>query len=187
MFESLLAIDHAVFLVINHLPHNDVSNWFALFLSGVGSAGIIWICVGVYVFLHEEKKDHRFFMPIGLVLMSCWVGVEGLLKYIFQRPRPSIIDGAYVIGSASWFSFPSSHAAISFAMATVFSRYEPRGRVVWYTIAFCISFSRIYLGVHYPLDVLVGGLVGWGIGMVALRLHSYPTSSYKKRSTVKQK
>ncbi len=181
MVEEILSIDRIVFLMINHLPHTWWSDWAALVLSGVGSAGLIWICIGTFFFFREEKKDHRFFIPIAFTLVSCGVFVEGLLKYLIHRPRPSVLEGAYLVGSAGWFSMPSSHAAISWAMAVIFSRYEHGARWVWYVLALGISLSRIYLGMHYPTDVLVGGCIGWGIGTIAVHLHSYPMGSKKKR------
>lgn len=167
--ETLLAFDRTIFLAINHLPHTFIRDGIALFLSGVGSAGFIWLCIGLLLFLREEKKDHRFFVPLIAVVFGCFIVVEGLLKYLFARPRPGADIGAIVVGGASWFSFPSSHAAISWAMAVVLSRYEPRWSILFYILAATISFSRIYLGVHYPVDVLVGSFIGYGVGMWALR------------------
>lgn len=165
--EILLATDRAVFFAINHLFHNAATDLIASFFSGVGSAGIIWVIIGVFFFFREEMKDRRFFVPIVFALGVCWVFVELLLKFLFQRPRPSVMEGAIIIGNASWFSMPSSHAAISWAMAVIFSRYEPKARWIWYTLAFLISFSRIYLGMHYPSDVVAGALIGVGIGKLA--------------------
>lgn len=194
MFAGLFSIDREIFFLINHIPHVWWSDWMALVLSGVGSAGLIWICLGVYFFFREEQKDPRFFIPTAFVLASCGVLVEGLLKYLIHRPRPSAFDGAHIVGYAGWFSMPSSHAAISWAMAVLFSRYEPKNRWIWYTLAFCISLSRIYLGMHYPSDVIVGGCIGWAVGVTALRLHTYPNhrdalhhTRRKKRSEKKRK
>lgn len=166
--EILLAIDRSLFITINHLPHTFISDNLALFFSGVGSAGFVWIGIGLFLFLKEEKKNHKFFVPILAALGLCWLLVEGVLKFLVARPRPGVLDNAIVVGSAGWFSFPSSHAATSWAMAVILARYEPRLTWVFYLLASVISFTRIYLGVHFPLDVLVGSFIGWGIGMVAL-------------------
>ncbi len=178
--ETLLAIDRAFFLGINHLPHTALTDWLALFFSGVGAAGFIWIGIGLFLFLQEEKKDHRFFVPIGAALGLCWFFVEGLLKFLVARPRPGVFDNAIVVGAAGWFSFPSSHAVTSWAMAVVLSYYEPRLRWLFYVLASVISFTRVYLGVHFPLDVIVGACIGWGIGRFALRWAEKPVRKEKK-------
>lgn len=165
--EFLLTLDRLLFLRINHLPHTPVPVWIAQFFSVAGSAGVIWLVIGGYLFIRDKRKDHGFFVPIGATLIACLIFVEGLVKYIVARPRPDIADGARIIGWAHWFSFPSSHAAISWAMAYIMCRYEPRGRIIWFVLAGLISFSRIYLGVHFPLDVLAGSIIGWGIGRVS--------------------
>ncbi len=177
--EILLATDRAFFIAVNHLPHTPLSDWLALFFSGVGASGFIWIGIGLFLFLREEGRDHRFFVPILVVISSCWLLVEGALKLLVARPRPGVTDGALIIGSAGWFSFPSSHAATSWAMAVVLARYEPRLRWIFYLLASLISFTRIYLGVHFPLDVIVGALIGVGIGKIAL--------AFRKRQQITKK
>ncbi len=165
--QPLLALDQQLFLIFNHLPHIFFTDWLALFLSGVGFGGLIWIGIGVWLFMREEKKNHRFFVPIFLTLGISWIGVELFLKYLVARPRPTEALGAIIVGSgASWFSFPSSHATAAFAMAALLSQYEPRWRIGLYILATLISFSRIYLGVHYPFDVLAGAIIGSCLGLM---------------------
>jgi len=67
-------------------------------------------------------------------------------------------------------SFPSGHSANAFAGAWVLSRIAAPAALVWWTLAAAIAYSRLYLGVHYPLDVIVGALVGIGCGILAMRL-----------------
>lgn len=167
--EILLALDNKLFFVINHLPHSFIADWVALFLSGVGTAGLVWVFIGILLFLREETKNNRFFVPFVGVLGLCWVLVEQLLKWLVARPRPSEDMGAYIVGSgAVWYSFPSSHAALSWAFVVVLCNYEPKHSGAFIVLATLISLSRVYLGVHYPLDVLVGAGVGLFIGWAIL-------------------
>ncbi len=174
---TLLALDYRLFFAVNHLPHTAWSNAVAEFFSGIGSYGIIWFVIGVILFLREEEKNHRFFIPIVTVGLGTLALVEGIMKPLIGRLRPSQLLDTIVVYGASGYSFPSGHAAISFAMAEVISVYEPRLRTGLYLLAILISLSRIYMGVHYPLDVLFGALFGWGIGRASV---SFVTSERAK-------
>ena len=178
MGETLLLIDRQLFLWINHLPHNALLNGVNLLLSGIGTAGLVWFVLGVILILKEEKKDlparaslrllqagHWFLAPIAAAGATSWVLVERIIKPWAARSRPSLEIGAIIVGDGRTdFSFPSGHATIAWAMAIVLSRKEPKWRWLFYTLAFLISFSRIYLGKHYPLDVVAGALLGTAIG-----------------------
>lgn len=173
--EFLASIDQTVFFFINHLPHPRIVNLFAQLLSVVGTAGIIWFALGVLVFIREEKKDKKFVLQMAAMGVLTFILNEIFLKPFIGRLRPAVEMGAIIIGSnvGDSFSFPSGHAAISFAAAVVLSKKEPRWKWTFYTLAVLISLSRIYLGKHYPLDVLMGGVLGWGIGIASLRVSPY--------------
>jgi undecaprenyl-diphosphatase len=84
-------------------------------------------------------------------------------KYFVHRHRPF----EHQIGpSVRTHSFPSGHSATSFAAATVLAGYAPRYRVLFYTLACLIAFSRLYNGVHYPSDVVAGALLGAAIALL---------------------
>ncbi len=170
--EFLLGIDRLVFLFINHLPHSSLFDSFANFLSGVGTWGFVWILIVFYLFFREEKRDHWFFLPSAIVSVGIIVS-EFVFKALVARPRPTPDMGALIVGYADNFSFPSSHATIAFAFAYILSLEEPRWRGWLYAFAALISLSRVYLGVHYPLDIIAGGLLGVAIGAIArgIELH----------------
>lgn len=161
---SILALDQIVFLAINHLPHTVFFNSMALFLSGIGAWGAIWFVIAIFLFLREEKRDHWFFLPFITAGLLGIVLSEFILKYLITRPRPTELIGAIILTTPGNYSFPSTHATLAWAMAYLLSREEPRLRYWFYLLAILISLSRIYLGVHYPLDVVGGALLGWAIG-----------------------
>lgn len=166
--ETLLAMDRQVFFLINGSYHASIFDWTAILLSGVGTAGIIWFILGIALFLRGEKRDKWFFAPFFLTGGLSYIVSEILLKPLVGRIRPSVEMGAIVVGNQSTDpSFPSGHATIAFAMAVVLANKEPKWKWMFYTLAVLISLSRIYLGVHYPLDVISGSIFGLVIGRLS--------------------
>ena len=117
--------------------------------------------LGLSLFLfggEKEKKTTR----LGVFAY----GLSGIttlcLKTIFNRKRP---EGDYPRWDSS---FPSFHTSASFSLATVFSQKYPSMRIPFFGLASIIGFSRIYLGEHYPSDVLAGAVLGYLVGKVVL-------------------
>jgi undecaprenyl-diphosphatase len=98
--------------------------------------------------------------------------VTSLLKYVAQRDRPPavVLDPEPLVGVPTTSSFPSGHTSTSFACAYVISRLAPRLTVFVYVLAALIGFSRIYVGVHYPIDVLAGAVLGLVVAKALLTL-----------------
>lgn len=168
MIDTILALDHELFLLINHLPHTYLFNELTRFFSGIGSWGAIWIVIAVLLFFREEKRDHWFFLPVIFATTIGAILSEFILKWFVGRVRPTPDMGAIVVQGAGNFSFPSTHATLAFALAYVLSYKEPRYKNWFYILASLIALSRIYLGVHYPLDVVFGSLIGLGVGALSL-------------------
>jgi undecaprenyl-diphosphatase len=107
---------------------------------------------------------------IGLLALAAVSAADlsaTLLKVLIPRHRPRLHT---IVREPHDHSFPSGHAATSFAGATLLSAYAPRLRVPLYALAVLIAFSRLYVGVHYPLDVLGGAVVGVGVATALLLL-----------------
>jgi undecaprenyl-diphosphatase len=139
-------------------------------LSGVlGSTVVVWLLLSVWLFIREEQRDHWFFLPVVLASFLSILVTDVFLKNFFSRNRPPLSLGTISVGTPLLdYSFPSGHATFAWALAVVLASKEPRVSWLFYILALLVSLSRVYLGVHYPSDVLVGSLVGLGIGYTSL-------------------
>jgi undecaprenyl-diphosphatase len=112
-----------------------------------------------------RKKRNLLYL---LLLYGIQSGIVYSLKFLIQRKRPPVFLEALTKlsqgpGEILDPSFPSAHTLYAFMMATVLSTWFPRYRVLFYIIAGFIGWTRIYLVLHYPTDVIAGGLLGYGI------------------------
>lgn len=139
---------------------DDVFVW----LSRVGTLGLVWIALGAAVAVVLRRP--AILLLVVAAELAADLSAAGL-KGIVGRPRP---DEAYRLVDASGFSFPSGHAATSFACALVLAVVIPRLAVLFFALAAGIAFSRLYLGVHYPLDVVGGAAVGLAVATALLPL-----------------
>ena len=98
--------------------------------------------------------------------------VNAVLKYAVGRQRPPsiVLDPEPLMEVPTTSSFPSGHAMSSFACAFVLARLAPRLAIPSFVLAALIAISRVYVGVHYPLDILVGAVLGVLLATALLKL-----------------
>jgi undecaprenyl-diphosphatase len=133
----------------------------------------ILLVVFVYLKLSWQKFLTFLFSVILIIGISDYF-TSGFMKLYFKRLRPSheiaILDQVHIVNKyrAGKFSFASSHSSNSFAIATLFFLlFRWKWILIW---AFLISYSRIYLGVHYPLDIFAGGVVGITVSFITFKV-----------------
>lgn len=170
LFESITALDLSILDFIHNTLSNSVMDLIMVCITYSIEYGAIAILVFI-VMMCIKKMRKTGFAVMGATLSVLLFG-ELILKHIVCRPRPFVINGAIelIIKAPSGFSFPSSHTATCFAMATAIYLFHKRLGIIAYIYAALVAFSRMYLYVHYPSDV-IGGIalgIGCGIGTVAL-------------------
>jgi membrane-associated phospholipid phosphatase len=112
-------------------------------------------------------------------------GISSLLRQAIPRDRPPLRypEPEPLVGTPSSHSFPSGHATSSFACATILTAAAPRYGPLFYLLALAIGFSRIYNGVHYPLDIVGGAILGVAIGGLLVLLTRRGRPSPRTRSS----
>ncbi|QIA07030.1 phosphatase PAP2 family protein [Draconibacterium halophilum] len=169
ILQRILELDKDLFLFLNGL-HSDF--WDPIMVMVTRQE--IWIpfFASILFFIVKNYRSKTLLILITLaILIAVTDQFSGLIKDTFQRLRP-VHDPAIaqlvhmVMGKGGSFGFVSAHAANSVALLVLISRiFKSRGYyflMLTWVLVFC--YSRIYVGVHYPLDLICGGLVGWLIG-----------------------
>lgn len=158
----LQAVDAQLYLMVNNLPHPPWADRAASGVTLMFTGGWIWVIASVLAYragVGRSRKALRELVPA--MLGATWI-VEYPIKTYFRRRRPFIdIVRALVVGKkpGSW-SFPSGHTASSFASAWLLSRVWPGKAPLFFGIAASVGASRVYVGAHYPGDVLSGATLG---------------------------
>jgi membrane-associated phospholipid phosphatase len=166
----LQAVDAFAFVQINQLQHWQLSDRFLTRLSWVMTSGTGWLLFLLLETLVDRQRGWKATRAVAPALWLATATVEHPIKKWFRRRRPfvSLIEAIIVGRKPGSYSFPSGHSAAAFAGALLLAREYPGRARGFFGLASLVAFSRIYLGVHYPGDVLSGSL----LGMVLARIYS---------------
>ena len=152
-----------------------------LLASALGAAGFIWWITALIsmVFPNKRAAAWRLLMAVALT----WTVNEFMLKPLVDRARPFEVDTSVTLIDArpTTAAFPSGHAAMAVAGAVAGSRLIPWSAWAWWPLAAIIAVSRVYLGVHWPSDVLVGALIGLGMTWFVLGGRPNPPEIHSTR------
>lgn len=158
--QSVQNLDGEILLQIQQHLRTDMLTSFMKIVTFLGKGGWFWILCAVVLLAIPKTRKTGYAAVFSLIFGAIVTNL--LLKNIVARPRPFAEIEALIplIAKPTDFSFPSGHTTASFAVALVMFRMLPKKiGIPAVVLAALVAFSRLYLGVHYPTDVLVGFLV----------------------------
>ena len=170
LMDQISSFDHRVLVAINasmRLPFMDaVMPW----VTKLGDGGVFWIALALVLLIPKKTRRTGAAMAVAM-LLGLIIG-NGLIKNLVMRTRP--FDLAHPVVSRSNlliapptdYSFPSGHTLASFEAATALFKDHSVYGFFAYVLAILIAFSRLYLQVHYPSDVLGGAILGFLLGLL---------------------
>jgi membrane-associated phospholipid phosphatase len=187
MPETLVKLDHALFFLINGL-HHPAADWFFLAITQLGNGWVVAPLLLLTVFLKVPRRRLAQVVLCGVVGLTLCGIVNSQIKHTVSRSRPSSVfgyefpaesaasdsprqRGVHLVGiDYCNCSFPSGHTNTAFAAAMFLALLLGGWFYLSYVAALFVGYSRVYLGVHFPLDVAAGALAGSGIMWVVMRL-----------------
>jgi len=187
MLESLISLDEILYFWIN----NSLSNGLFDLLLVPLRHKMFWIPLYLflisYIILNYKSKSWVVF--VGII---CTIGLSdfissSVIKKSIKRVRPchqTQLEPIARVPCTNGFSFTSSHATNHFAIGTFFFLFLSGFKYRWVFLLWAgiISFAQVYVGVHYPLDVVAGGLVGICIGLISFKIYkSLAAHFYKEK------
>lgn len=185
MLAFFLYIDHSVFWVINSLHSRGLDGFF-LIATNLGNGWVVAPILIIIAFIKVPRQKRTGFILFWTFFMVASGVLNTQIKQAVDRPRPLIFFGRekaaqpplhpalHIIGEPlSWDSFPSGHSNTAFAAASLLAFNF--GRAFWpaYILAGIVGYSRMYMGVHFPSDVLGGALLGIGMMYIGFLLYKW--------------
>ena len=164
--EAVTTWDASVITAIYENVHSAFLTMFFRIVTLLGEGGIFWIAVAVILLFF--KKTRRSGICIGASLLIGVIVGNGIIKNVVARPRPydAIAGIESVVSHLSDYSFPSGHSLCCFEAATALAMNRTKWAIPAYVGAVLVAVSRLFLFVHYPIDVICGALLGVLFGVL---------------------
>lgn len=153
-------IDFFLFRAINHFVGNSpILDKLAIFFAQY--LGYILIFILSLFLIRNFKKCRLLIIQALIAAILSRLVLVNIIRWLWPRPRPFIESQVNLLLSHEpTSSFPSGHAALFFAIATVVYFYNKKAGILFFLASFLISISRVFAGIHWPTDIFVGALVG---------------------------
>ncbi len=156
----LNALDLSVYRAFRSLARDERRVALVRRFSALGEHGLVWLGFGGLMSFADRRRAARWrfaTVTVGLTYLT-----SSSIKAAIGRPRPAVPDLPQLMQTPTGLSFPSSHSSSSFAAAQAYSGLAPAGPL--YAVAVPMALSRLFLGVHYPSDILAGAALGTVLG-----------------------
>ena len=160
-------VDRALFYWINGGLQNGLLDWLIPIITDPYSWGPLMFLFAAALILMDPKKGVMVIvLSVAAVALSDMI-THQVFKAYFERVRPcgSLPDVHLLVGCTNSYSLPSSHVVNSFTLSVVMSWHYRKLMIPIMACALLVAFSRIYVGVHFPTDVLAGMIIGIGFGL----------------------
>lgn len=184
MLDMINSFDYGILLAIEQTRNAFFDAFFKVYTS-LGNAGISCIVLSVLLLLISKTRKIGASCSVSLVyhLLICNI----TLKPLIARPRPfdffeHFSADSLLISAPLDYSFPSGHTAACFAFSTAVFMYNRKWGIVSFVLSAIMGYSRLYLSVHYPTDVLGGIVVGIVCGVLAVKTTNSLYSHFSKKS-----
>lgn len=164
--EDMAKVEISILLWIQENLRCAFTDWFFPAVTFLGNKGLIWIAAAVALLFFKQYRKWGVLL-LAALLITTLVG-EAALKNLIGRPRPCTLfpEMELLIPRPGSYSFPSGHSASSFAAAAVLLKCRRAFGIPAILLAALIAFSRLFLFVHYPTDVLAGAALGAILGLL---------------------
>lgn len=156
-------------------PWLEIMQWASFLGKGIilFFLSLIIFILGLLARKAREQETGRY----GIYALALSGTLAQVIKHLVGRPRPNMsATGAFHLGpsfASGYNSFPSGHAASSFALAFILARFYPRGKAFFYGLALLVAFSRLYLDAHFVSDIFSGAVLGLLSGVAILHWRDY--------------
>jgi len=161
IIETIQNIDKFLFHQINQFGFR----WVGLDIFGIFCAKyleyVLWAILILFLILKFKDRIKVFLGAVASALVAKLVIVD-IIRWIFPRLRPFAVDPMtnLLVNKSNELSFPSGHATFYFALSTFIFFYNKKIGILFYVISFMICLGRVFVGLHWPLDILSGALIG---------------------------
>jgi undecaprenyl-diphosphatase len=175
MIEYLNTLDVKCFYFINSSLSNLVFDYLMPFLTDLNKQKMVLafiIALLIWMIFRGNRNVRIAALCLIITIIISDQLSSSIIKYLFERPRPcrALTNVHLLVSCGSGYSFPSSHAVNNFAGALILAYFIPRYKWWFFAFASIIAFSRVYVGVHYPSDVIGGSVIGLLCGGLVITL-----------------